>query len=469
MIRQVRWPCGPSAAGGALAHLGRERVEAVPRDGGLEGLGEDARRDQVVAQVGGAQEGVAPGTLGLAALLARHAAVVGAQLEGARHPGLDRVARRLEAEHQQGLPVRRGAGEGGFAGVEQAAVGGVEARLGQRPHRLRPLLEAVEQQRGRLLEAGRLLHTHPGLGDHAEDALGADQHPVRARTRPGARQAPALPGSRGRERPHRLDEVVDVRVERGVVAAGAGGDPAAERRVLEGLRVVTQRQPVRLQLLLQRGARGPRLDARGAGDRIDVEHPIQSAEVDRDRRRLLHARLHSADDAGAAAVGDRGRVDRDAPFEHALEVGLVGRVGDHVGRVVEAAAQSPHQVAVGLAVGVGGARIGLCAADRRQRRRWLDPGRRELQVLQPRGVLDVHRLEAQMLASAAADPVEVVARDLLILVAPAPELAPPLEHSANPRTSALPLTFGWPLARRPCKSACPRWANRSRKAPCSAG
>ena len=116
-------------------------VEAVPGDRGLEGLGEDAAGDQRVAQVGHLQEGVAPG-VGRAVAAARArlvrelAAVVAAELGGAGHPGVERVVGRLEAEHEQRPALRRRAGERGLARVEQAAVGGVQPGLGERPHRL---------------------------------------------------------------------------------------------------------------------------------------------------------------------------------------------------------------------------------------------------------------------------------------------------------------------------------------------
>jgi hypothetical protein len=48
------------------------------------------------------------------------------------------------------------------------------------------------------------------------------------------------------------------------VAARPGRDPAAERRVLEGLREVTQREPVPPELVLERRAQGARLYPRRA-------------------------------------------------------------------------------------------------------------------------------------------------------------------------------------------------------------
>ncbi len=66
------------------------------------------------------------------------------------------------------------------------------------------------------------------------------------------------------------------------VPGRARGDPAAERGVLERLREVTQRETVLGELGLQAGSRGARLDQGRARDRIDLEHTVQRAQVDRD-------------------------------------------------------------------------------------------------------------------------------------------------------------------------------------------
>ena len=81
---------------------------------------------------------------------------------------------------------------------------------------------------------------------------------------PRAGQAPALPDPTRRYGPNRLDEVVDVGVQGRVVAARSRREPAAERRELERLREVPQRQPVRAQLIFERGSVDARLNARRA-------------------------------------------------------------------------------------------------------------------------------------------------------------------------------------------------------------
>ena len=136
---------------------------------------------------------------------------------------------------------------------------------------------------------GPALDPHPRLGDHAEDPLAADHHPVGARPGAGAGQPAALPPALRREHAHRLDEVVDVGVVGGVVPAGTGGDPAAERREAEALREVAQREPVRV-------AAGPRARGRrcppgcGPPARSDRSRaPGRSGPSPPSRRRRLRA------------------------------------------------------------------------------------------------------------------------------------------------------------------------------------
>src|SRR5206468_1005539 len=105
----------------------------------------------------------------------------------------------------------------------------------------------------------------------------------------------------------RLDEVVDVRVERGEVAAGSGRDPSAQRGELERLGEVPQRQAVRTQLILEGGAEDAGLDARGARSAVDLEHAVEMAEIDGHGAPvdIADPRFDTTHDARAAAVGNR--------------------------------------------------------------------------------------------------------------------------------------------------------------------
>ena len=241
------------------------------------------------------------------------------------HRVVDRVVGGLEAEDHQVRLAGAGAGGPGLERVEQPAVGRVEPRLGDLADRACRGEEVVELDPAGGLEGGPRPDPDPGLGDRAEDSLGADQRPVRrgARARPG--QPPALPGSPRGDRPHRLDQVVDVGVEGREVAAGPGRDPAAEGRVLERLREVAQGQAVLAELVLEHGARRPGLDPRRQRLGVDLEHAVEPAQVEADERPLPEPALDPADDAGPAAERDHRRALRLAPAHHDLDLGLVAR------------------------------------------------------------------------------------------------------------------------------------------------
>ncbi len=71
-----------------------------------------------------------------------------------------------------------------------------------------------------------------------------------------------------------------MRVQRGVVAARARRDPAAERRKFERLRKVAQGKAVRSQLVFQGGSVDAALDPCSPRRPVDVENAIQVAQVD---------------------------------------------------------------------------------------------------------------------------------------------------------------------------------------------
>jgi hypothetical protein len=422
-------------------------LEVVPRDRRLEGVGEDADRDEGVAQVGRGEKGVAPGAdrIGAVAVgrwvvahsprllrrlrahLAGLPAVLPGDLERDAHRLVDRMVRRLEAEHQQGLAGGAGVGERRLAGIEQTAVRRMQAGLRQFAHRPRARREVGEGDSARRLPARALLQPDPSFGDHPERALGADQHPVGARTGARPRQTPALPLPGRRDRAHRLDQVVDVRVEGRVVSARPGGDPAAQRRELERLREVAQGEPARPQLVLEVGAERPRLDARRARHVVDLEDTVESREVDRHRARVGVAdpRLDASDDARPAAEGNRGRARAGAPLEQRLDVALVPGPRHQVGRVVDPPAEGTHEVAVGAAVGVRDTLVAIVADYVRQRRGRLEPRLGQVDRVEGHGLLDLVAAEAEPLADTRSGGLEVGARRLGALPAPPPVLAPP--------------------------------------------
>ena len=177
-------------------------------------------------------------------------------------------------------------------GLEQAAVGGPQAGLHELAHR-------VERRRAKSRNDTLAERRRSGRGStrtHASVMTASvpsepSSMPVGRRAGARARQPPRLPHlAADGQRAHRLDEVVDVRRAGREVAARARGDPAAERRELERLRVEAQRQPVLGELLLEPRAGRAGLDARGARDRVDLEHAVERAQVDRDDARVARAR-----------------------------------------------------------------------------------------------------------------------------------------------------------------------------------
>jgi hypothetical protein len=101
-------------------------------------------------------------------------------------------------------------------------------------------------------------------------------------------------------------------------------------------------------------------------------------------------------------------------------------MGHDVGGVVEAPPEGPHHVAVGLAVGVGRAVVSVRGADPGQIGGRLEARTRQLDRLQRYGLLDILGAESQVRADALRRPRDLGGRRLLVLVAPAPVLAPAL-------------------------------------------
>ncbi len=267
----------------------------------------------------------------------------------------DGEVRGLHPEDEHAPAAAGHARERRLARIEQPAVGRVQARLRDGADRTGRGLEVVEQDRGGRLVAGPLLQPHPCLGDHAQRALRSQEQSVggRARARTGYAQR-LVDADRG-DHAQGLGQIVDVGEERGVVAAGPGRQPAAEGGELEALRKVAQGQPVRPQLGFEVGPEHARLDPRRPAGGVDVEHAVEGGEVERDHAAApVPAVLHSPDHRTARSVGHDDRVRALGPVQEVHDVLLAAGEGDLVRCRTEFAAQGPYDVAVGLAVGVGG-------------------------------------------------------------------------------------------------------------------
>ena len=167
-------------------------------------------------------------------------------------------------------------------------------------------------------------------------------------------QAARLHDACRRHRAQAFDEIVDVRIEGGEMPAGAGGDPAAQSRELEALRVMPDGEAVRLQRRLDRGAANASLNARGAARRVDLEHPVQAAHVEADRpgEGVADRGLDAAHDRGAGAEGYDGDVRAGRPVEHGGDIGLVLRQSDVVRRIGEVAGEGANGLRIGFSVSV---------------------------------------------------------------------------------------------------------------------
>src|SRR5262249_46022215 len=128
-----------------------------------------------------------------------------------------------------------------------------------------------------------VLQTHPRLRDDTENSFRAEHHAVGARACAGAWQAAAFDHASRRDGAQRFNQIVDMRIERREMTAGARRNPAAERRIFEALREMAQRKLVRAKLRFERRAVCAALDQRGARGLVDLLHLIHLAQVDRDR------------------------------------------------------------------------------------------------------------------------------------------------------------------------------------------
>ena len=163
------------------------------------------------------------------------------------------------------------------------------------------------------------------------------------------------------------------------MAAGAGRDPAAERRELEALRIVADREAVRFQRRLDRRAANAALDARGAARAVHLEHAVEMAHVEADRAGV------SVADAGSTPPTTEepppnGMTATFAPPAQSstasMSASLFGRA-TRVGRVGEVAAKRAHGFGKGLAVGMEEPLVGVLRQHAGERGGRRDAGRAE--------------------------------------------------------------------------------------------
>ena len=293
----------------------------------------------------------------------------------------------FKAEHHDGDAAVGGAGVEGLLRIEDAAVRRIEPRLRDGAHGARRGEEGLEANRRAGAEFRTRLQSHPGARDHAKRSFRTDQQPVGARSCARARQAARFQDAARRHHAQVFDEIVDVRIKAGEMAARPGRDPAAQRRILEALRKVPQGDAMRLELVLQRGTIGAAFDQRGARGLVDLDHLAEMAQIECDGGLVadaVGARLDTAADAGAAAERRQRGADTAGPVHHGGNLCFAAGVGDDVGRAIVVAEHGAHVIGIGLAVGMCGAVVAVGGAEGGERGRRRYPRRAQAEILKPR-------------------------------------------------------------------------------------
>ena len=146
----------------------------------------------------------------------------------------------FEAEHHDGDAAVAGAGVVGLLRVEDAAVGGIEPGLRDGAHRARGGEELWKRTDAAGAEVGRgcnriqaavMTPRMPSEPMNMRSGLGPAPEPG---------QAARFQHAARRDHAQAFDEIVDMGVEAGEMAARAGRDPAAEGRIFEALREMAQ-------------------------------------------------------------------------------------------------------------------------------------------------------------------------------------------------------------------------------------
>ena len=166
-------------------------------------------------------------------------------------------------------------------------------------------------------EAALLGHRHDregGARDHAERALGADEHLRQLGADGVARHRDGVDQPAGRRRhPQRQHEILDLAVAGREHPRAARRDVAADRRPLDRRGVMRQHQPARVELVLELAAVLARLHGHCHRGLVDLEHLVKRAQVDND---AAMDGQRPALGAGAAAPWDHRHAVLVGDLEH---------------------------------------------------------------------------------------------------------------------------------------------------------
>src|SRR5699024_10279998 len=113
-----------------------------------------------------------------------------------------------------------------------------------------------------------------------------------------------------------------------------GGDPSAERRMLERLRKVAEGKSPRVEGFFERGPIDAGLKGRGSARLIEGQKLVERRRIERDDGLLLRPseRLYAADDARPAAEWDDGERVLGGLLQDGRHRFVVPRVDDGVRR-----------------------------------------------------------------------------------------------------------------------------------------
>ena len=240
----------------------------------------------------------------------------------------------------------------GLSLVGQPQHGRAGAGLRDRPQRVGAGGEIRERPRLVTCRLRHGVHAHPYAGDHAESALGAEQHltQVGARSRGGS--ATQVQGARRGDRAQPADHVVEAAVARRILAGRAGGSEAADGREAEALREMPEREAALAQqpFGVRSGHPGSQLGL--PGHLVEPPQSVHPAQVQRHHGLEPPARrVEAADHRGAATEGNHGDAPVGAEPQHRGHVVVAAGQQHRVGCVLDAEVATSQQVQRRLAAG----------------------------------------------------------------------------------------------------------------------
>src|ERR1700730_15107473 len=180
----------------------------------------------------------------------------------------------------------------------------MEAGLRDGAHGARGIEERGETHRCAGAEAWTRLQSHPGARNHAQNSFRADEHAVGTRSGTRSGKSARLYDANRRHDAQAFDEIVDMGMKTGKMAARSRRNPAAKRRKFKTLREVPQRQAMRLELVFQRRTIGAGFDRCSTRYGVHFDDLGEIAQIEGDGSLMpdaVNPRLDAAANAPAAA------------------------------------------------------------------------------------------------------------------------------------------------------------------------